>query len=73
VELCLFDPQGHDEVERIELPEYTDQFFHGWVEGLGPGQVYGYRVYGPYEPDKGPRFNPNKLVMDPHARALGRK
>jgi isoamylase len=69
VELCLFDADGKVELERIELPEYTDQFFHGWVSGIGPGQVYGYRVYGPYEPKQGHRFNPNKLVMDPYARA----
>jgi isoamylase len=68
VELCLFDAAGKTEVERIELPEYTDQFFHGRVEEIGPGQVYGYRVYGPYEPSQGHRFNPNKLVMDPYAR-----
>src|ERR1700734_1208067 len=69
VELCLFDSDGKTELERIELPEYTDQFFHGWVSGIPPGQVYGYRVYGPYEPAKGHRFNPNKLLMDPYARA----
>jgi isoamylase len=68
VELCLFGADGKTEVERIELPEYTDQFFHGWVAEIGPGQVYGYRVHGPYEPDQGHRFNPNKLVMDPYAR-----
>ena len=68
VELCLFDADGKEELERIELPEYTDEFFHGWVGGLGPGQVYGYRVHGPYEPENGHRFNPNKLVMDPYAR-----
>ena len=68
VELCLFDPSGKTE-ERIELPEYTDQFFHGWIADIGPGQIYGYRVYGPYEPENGHRFNPNKLLMDPYARA----
>jgi glycogen operon protein len=68
VELCLFDRDGKTELERIELPEYTDQFFHGWVAGIEPGQVYGYRVYGPYEPNNGHRFNPNKLLMDPYAR-----
>ncbi len=69
VELCLFDADGRTERERIELPEYTDQFFHGWIGGIGPGQVYGYRVHGPYEPEQGHRFNPNKLVIDPYARA----
>src|SRR6201996_6248982 len=69
VEVCLFDPEGETELERIELPEYTNQIFHGWIGGIGPSQVYGYRVYGPYEPDNGHRFNPNKLVLDPYARA----
>ncbi len=69
VEVCLFDPDGREELERIELPEYTNQIFHGYVEGIGPGQVYGYRVHGPYEPTQGHRFNPNKLVLDPYARA----
>jgi isoamylase len=69
VEVCLFDSDGKTELERIELPEYTDQIFHGWIEGIGPGQVYGYRVHGPYEPENGHRFNPNKLLLDPYAKA----
>jgi len=69
VELCLFDTSGKIETDRIELPEYTDQIFHGWIEGVGPGDAYGYRVHGPYEPDAGHRFNPNKLLLDPYARA----
>ena len=69
VELCLFDAEGKTELERIVLPEYTDQIFHGWLPDLGPGQVYGYRVHGPYEPKNGHRFNPNKLLLDPYARA----
>ena len=69
VELCLFDPIGKAE-ERIVLPEYTDEVFHGYVEGLKPGQLYGYRVYGPYEPENGLRFNPNKLLIDPYAKLL---
>ncbi len=69
VELCLFDAEGKVERERIVLPEYTDQIFHGWLPDLGPGQVYGYRVHGPYEPENGHRFNPNKLLLDPYARA----
>ena len=68
VEVCLFDAAGKCELERIQLPEYTDQIFHGWLPGLGPGQVYGYRVHGPYEPAAGHRFNPNKLLLDPYAR-----
>jgi glycogen operon protein len=69
VEVCLFDASGQTETDRIELPEYTDQIFHGWIEGVGPGDAYGYRVYGPYEPEAGHRFNPNKLLLDPYARA----
>jgi|HigsolmetaAR205D_1030408.scaffolds.fasta_scaffold00075_8 glycogen debranching enzyme GlgX len=70
VELCLFDARGEKEIERIELPEYTDEIWHGYVTGLGPGTVYGYRVHGPYEPEQGHRFNPNKLLLDPYAREL---
>ncbi len=68
VEVCLFDSTGQTETDRIELPEYTDQVFHGWIEGIGPGQPYGYRVHGPYTPKEGHRFNPNKLLLDPYAR-----
>ena len=67
VEICLFD--GERETHRFELPEYTDQVFHGYISGVGPGTFYGYRVHGPYEPDNGHRFNPNKLLLDPYARA----
>ena len=69
MELCLFDSSGERETDRIELPEYTDQIFHGHLSEIGPGTFYGYRVYGPYEPEVGHRFNPNKLVLDPYARA----
>ena len=69
VEVCLFDAKGETELERVELPEYTDQVFHGWLADVGPSQVYGYRVHGPYEPEAGHRFNPNKLLLDPYARA----
>jgi isoamylase len=68
VELCLFDSRGETEQQRIELPEFTDEIWHGYIEGIGPGQVYGYRVHGPYEPEQGHRFNPNKLLLDPYAR-----
>ena len=70
VELCLFDARGLRELERIVLPERTDGVWHGFVPGIGPGQVYGYRVHGPYLPEQGQRFNPNKLLLDPYARAL---
>lgn len=69
VELCLFDQAGTHEIERIVLPEYTDEIYHGYVPGIGPGTVYGYRVSGPYEPLAGHRFNHNKLLLDPYARA----
>lgn len=70
VELCLFDAKGEQELERIELPEYTDEIWHGYLPDAHPGQIYGYRVHGPYEPDAGHRFNPNKLLVDPYARQL---
>jgi glycogen operon protein len=69
VELCLFDQSGKQETDRIELPEYRDEIWHGYVPDLVPGTVYGYRVHGPYAPEEGHRFNPNKLVLDPYARA----
>lgn len=69
VEVCLFDETGERELSRIELPEYTDQIFHGYLPDVGPGTFYGYRVHGPYQPEAGHRFNPNKLLLDPYARA----
>ena len=69
VEVCLFDSVGAKEVERIVLPEYTDQVWHGYIPEVNPGSVYGFRVHGPYEPLAGHRFNPNKLLLDPYARA----
>jgi pullulanase/glycogen debranching enzyme len=69
VEVCLFDQSGECETDRIELPEYTDEVFHGYLPGVGPGTFYGYRVHGPYEPENGHRFNPNKSLLDPYARA----
>jgi isoamylase len=68
VEVCLFDSQGQRELERLELPEYTDQIWHGYIADVHPASVYGLRVHGPYEPDAGHRFNPNKLLLDPYAR-----
>ncbi|CAN5755700.1 glycogen debranching protein GlgX [soil metagenome] len=69
VEVCIYDDAGTTEIGRVTLPEYTDEVWHGFVPGLGPGTRYGYRVHGPYEPSAGHRFNPNKLLMDPYARA----
>jgi isoamylase len=70
VELCLFDREGRREIERIPLPEYTDEVWHGYLPEAYPGLLYGYRVHGSYEPAAGHRFNPNKLLIDPYARAL---
>lgn len=71
VELCLFDgPDGTHERQRIVLPEYTDQVWHGYLSGIRLGQLYGYRVYGPYEPNAGHRFNPAKLLIDPYTKAI---
>ena len=69
VELCLFDDSGRRELERIELPEYTNEIWHGYLPDARPGTIYGYRVHGPYEPQHGHRFNPHKLVLDPYAKA----
>jgi isoamylase len=70
VELCLFDDAGRTELERIELPEYTNEVWHGYLPDARPGTIYGYRVYGPYDPKNGHRFNPNKLLLDPYAKAF---
>ena len=69
VELCLFDARGERELERIELPEYTDEVWHGYLPDARPGTVYGYRVHGPYDPANGHRFNHNKLLLDPYAKS----
>ena len=68
VELCLFDQEGRTELERIELPEYTDEVWHGYLPDARPGTVYGYRVHGPWDPDAGHRFNAHKLLLDPYAK-----
>jgi isoamylase len=70
VELCLFDDHGRREIERIELPEFTDEVWHGFLPDARPGTIYGYRVHGPYDPLKGHRFNPRKLLLDPYAKAV---
>src|SRR5512135_2237159 len=62
VDLCLFDSRGRKELQRIELYEQTDQVWHVYLPELRPSQLYGYRVYGPYAPEQGHRFNPNKLL-----------
>ena len=69
VELCLFDGKG-EQTERISLKETTAFTWHGYLPGIRPGQLYGYRVHGPWEPEKGHRFNPAKLLLDPYAKAV---
>jgi isoamylase len=73
VELCLFDSaEAVRETERIPLSEQTAQVWHGFLPDIRPSQLYGYRVYGPYDPHNGHRFNPNKVLMDPYAKAVAR-
>jgi isoamylase len=71
VELCLFDREGKRETERIAMPERTDDVWHAYLPHATAGQLYGYRVHGPYAPDAGHRFNPNKLLIDPYSKRLG--
>ncbi len=68
VELCLFDTDGQE--TRVELEEVTGFCWHGYLPDIGPGQRYGFRVHGPYAPDEGHRCNPNKLLLDPYAKAV---
>ena len=68
VELCLFDDNGKE--TRVKLTERTDQIWHGYLPEIRPGQHYGYRVHGPYAPEQGHRFNPNKLLLDPYAKCI---
>src|SRR5438270_13712022 len=71
VELCLFEsPESRRETYRIELPERTAFVWHGYIKDSKPGQVYAYRVYGPFDPENGQRFNHHKLVTDPYAKAI---
>ena len=70
VELCLFDPSGRRELQRVVLREHTDEAWHCYLPEARPGLLYGYRVYGPYKPEQGHRFNPHKLLVEPYARHL---
>ncbi|HTL46445.1 MAG TPA: glycogen debranching protein GlgX [Verrucomicrobiae bacterium] len=72
VELCFFDSEHHAQSSRRFRLEATNFVWHGYVPGAKPGQIYGYRVHGPYEPENGLRFNPNKVLLDPYARAVTR-
>jgi isoamylase len=68
VDLCLFEPSGRREIESITLPEYTHEVWHGYLPEAMPGLLYGYRVYGPYEPRNGHRFNPTSCCSTPTPR-----
>ena len=70
VELCLFDDQGKGEIERVELPEYTNEVWHALLPDARPGTFYAYRVHGPYEPAQGFQFNHHKLLLDPYAKTV---
>ncbi|MFW6105907.1 MAG: glycogen debranching protein GlgX [Desulfovermiculus sp.] len=74
VELCLFESaQSRQEKQRIEFLQFTDQVWHAYLPDVRPGQVYGYRVYGPYRPEMGLRFNPHKVLVDPYAKSVVRQ
>jgi glycogen operon protein len=74
VELCLFDSEdARHEAQTVILPEHTDTVWHVYLPDVLPGQLYGYRVYGPYEPAKGQRFNHHKILLDPYAKAIARE
>ncbi len=70
MELCIFEPTGRREIRRYELPEVTDEVFHGYLPEARPGLLYGFRAHGPYRPEEGHRFNPNKLLLDPYAKKI---
>jgi glycogen operon protein len=74
VELCLFDSaEAGAESRRIAFREHTDMVWHSYLPDVQPGQVYGYRAHGPFEPAQGHRFNPHKVVFDPYAKAIARE
>jgi isoamylase len=74
VELCLFESvDSVKESDRIPFTEKTDAVWHGYLPDISPGQLYGYRVHGPYDPENGQRFNPNKVLLDPYAKMIGRE
>ena len=70
IDLCLFDDSGRHERQRIELPMHSHDVWHGYLSGAAPGLVYGVRAHGPWWPERGHRFNPNKLLLDPYARDI---
>ncbi|HVY81084.1 MAG TPA: glycogen debranching protein GlgX [Steroidobacteraceae bacterium] len=70
VELCIFEATGRREVQRIQFRERTDEMWHAYLPEARPGLLYGYRVHGPYAPERGHRFNPNKLLIEPYAKHI---
>jgi len=70
IDLCVFEPLGRHEIARYRLPEYTDEVWHGYLPDASAGLLYGYRAHGPYDPERGHRFNHHKLLLDPYARGL---
>src|SRR6201990_3545925 len=70
VDLCLFSADGKGELERVRMPEYTDRVWHCHLPDVTEGLLYGYRVYGPYAPERGHRFNPHKLLIEPYAKHI---
>lgn len=70
IDFCLFDDSGRRELQRIALPSRTQDVWHGYLADVRPGQVYGLRAHGPWRPDRGHRFNPHKLLLDPYAREI---
>jgi isoamylase len=70
IQLCIFDNSGRKELQRYDLPERSEDIWHGYLPDVMPGLVYGYRAHGPYEPHNGHRFNPHKLLLDPYAKGI---
>src|SRR4051812_11335142 len=70
IQVCIFDAGGRKEIQRYDLPEHTDEIWHGYLPAGMPGLLYGFRASGPYEPHNGHRFNPHKLLLDPYAKGL---
>ncbi len=70
IELCVFDPSGRREIARYELPEWTNEVWHGYLPDAQPGMLYGFRVHGDYAPERGHRFNPYKLLLDPYGKRI---
>ncbi len=70
IELCVFDQSGRREIARYELPEWTNEVWHGYLPDAQPGLLYGFRVHGDYAPERGHRFNPHKLLLDPYGKRI---